>query len=178
MGKVVLTTGSDNSYKEVYNAYVANGAEKLGSFTGVGSTGDGNGFQEGDVITLPDKADVLGISIAGSTNKAEAIIVKITNGSSSRYAPFYPKSLAKRTNKLTLDDHKQVTDNEYVKAQGTAAKWYQQNSGRKVQDIVNDLIALGKEIQVTKVEPVKTYAFRSTEIIDSNVYTYNFVETA
>ena len=84
----------DTKYAEVYNAYVANGAVELTEgFTGVGSSGDGNGFNEGDVISLPETAKVLGQKMEGSDRKAEMIIVKVTDKLGVvRFQPLYPKS--------------------------------------------------------------------------------------
>lgn len=175
MSSVVIS--SDSKYMEVYNAYVNNGATELtNGFTGVGSSGDGNGFNEGDIISLPNEAKVLGQKIQGSSNVAEMIIAKITDKNNVvRYQPFYPKSLAKRTNVLNIDSEDHIIGNKYEKASGTAATWYQQQAGRSVKDIVNDLISKGQDIKVSKAERVKTYSFDRTRVVDSNVYAFDFV---
>lgn len=174
----VIVTGNniDQDYDTVYKAYLNNGAtEAPNGFTGVGTTGDGNGFAEGDVITLPNVAKVLNIPFGTDGRTGEGMIVKVTSKTGSvRYQPFYPKSLAKRTNVLQLDKGV-VVSNKYDKASGTAANFYQQRAGQEIKSIVNQLIANGQDIVVTKVTPVKTYAFRSTEVIDSNLYQYDFV---
>lgn len=181
MSTVVVS--NDAKYDEVYKAYAASKdtVELANGFSGVGSSGDGQGFNKGEIITLPDVIKVLGRKMPGSTNLAEFVIVKVTTPKSDgtpgavRYQPFYLKSLAKRTNKLTLNENKEVIDSKFEKARGAAAQWYQEQNGRQVNDIAKDLVALGKDIVVTDVEPVKTYQYRSTEIIDSNIYTYDFV---
>lgn len=177
MGKVVVA--NDAKFEEVYNAYVNNGNAPLTKFSGVGSTGDGNGFSEGDVISLPDDLSkaMIGMKIAGSERVAEALLCKVTSASGSvRYQPFFVKSMAKRTRVLKLDADKNVVDESYTKPDGTAAAWWQSNAGRDVQEIVKDLIAMDKDIKISKVKSEKTYRFNSTtEVVNTNVYTYDFV---
>lgn len=167
----------DTKYADVYNSYVKDGAVELSSgFSGIGSSGYSSSFNEGEIITLPNVSKVLGMHINGSQNQAEAIIVKVTcpNGA-IRYQPFFPKSLAKRTSVLDIDAEGRVINQRFERTRGTAAEWYRQQNGRPVQDIVEDLIKMGKEIKVSKVELVDAFRFGSTDIIKTNLYTFDFV---
>lgn len=177
MGKIAIA--SDTDYKKVFEGYRSTAVGEVGSkFSGVVRSGQGMGFMEGDVITLPDTLEnqVLDLPIAGSTNTYKAIIVKITDKNGvARYQPFSPNTLSRRTNVLKVDTDGKVIGNEFKSANGTAAEFYQGKAGQEQTSIVEELINLGKDIKVTKVEPIKTYVYRSTNVIDANIYTFDFV---
>ena len=177
MAHVVVENNKD--FESAYNAYTSNnGNVKLTKFTGVGTTGDGSGFQEGDVISLPDdiaKA-MIGVKIQGSQKPAEALLCQVTSadGVRKRFQPFFPKSLAKRILKLDIDSDGKVLE-KYTKPDGSAAEWWQSQAGRDVNEIVKDLIALGKDIRVDKAETVDTYRYGTTEKAKTTLYTYTLV---
>lgn len=176
MSKVVVK--DDSNFEKVYNAYINNGNAPLRKFTGVGSTGDGNGFSEGDVISLPDDLSkaMLAITIPGSTRKAEALLCKVTSHTGAvRYQPFFVKSMAKRTMVLKFDAEGNVVDQIPTKPNGSAAAWWQSQAGHDNHEIVTNLLAMDKDIKITKVVPEKTYRYGTTEVIYTKVYTYDFV---
>lgn len=176
MGKIVVAGNAD--FASAYNALISNGNTKLTKFSGVTRTGDGNGFQKGDVISLPDTLEgaMIGVAIPGSKKPAEALLCQVTSASgATRFQPFFVNSLAKRILMLDVDDEGKVLKEEYTKPDGDAARWWQGRAGRDVNEVVRELIAEGKDIRIDKAEVVKTYRFNSTEVINTVLYTYNFV---
>ena len=179
MGKVVVAGNAD--FASAYNALVStNGNTTLNKFTGVTRSGDGNGFQVGDVISLPDTMEgaMVGVAINGSARKAEALLCQVTSkNGATRFQPFFVNSLAKRILTFEVNDEGAVAPktDKYVKPDGTAAAWWQGKAGRDVNEVVRELIAEGKDIRVDKAEIIKTYAFGTTNVINTVLYTYNFV---
>lgn len=177
MGKIVVAGNDD--FASAYKALTStNGNTTLNKFTGVTRTGDGNGFQEGDVISLPDTLEgaIVGVAMPNSNRKAEALLCQVTSKNGAvRFQPFFVNALAKRILMLDVDDEGKVLKEEYTKPDGTAAAWWQGKAGRDVNEVVKELIAEGKDIRVEKAEIVKTYAFGTTNVTNTVLYTYNFV---
>lgn len=179
MGKVVVAGNAD--FASAYKALTStNGNTTLNKFTGVTRTGDGNGFQEGDVISLPDTLEgaIVGVAMPNSSRKAEALLCQITSKTGAiRFQPFFVNALAKRILTFEVNDEGAVVPktDKYTKPDGTAAAWWQGRAGRDVNEVVRELIAEGKDIRIDKAEIVKTYAFGTTNVTNTVLYTYNFV---
>lgn len=179
MGNVVLKeteAGFDAEYMKVYNAMLeTKEADTIQAFTKTVRSGDGNGFETGDIITLPSEIKPLAIKINGSTNKAEGILVKVTRNGDVRYQVFYPSCLSKRTVVCEADAEGNAINKQPArKPDGDAAKWYQKKAGMKVMDVMKEMAALGKDIKVSFKKTVKTPVYNGVGVTDTNIYNFDF----
>lgn len=173
----VVVIKDDAKYNEVYNALLqTKEAFAISDFTRTVRNGNGNGFEVGDIISLPDEIKPLQIPIQGSTQKAEGILVKVTDTSNVvRYQIFYPSALAKRTVVCKIDAENHILEKNPRKPEGTAATWYQERAGKKVTDVMKEMATLGKDIKVTFAENVKQPVFNGIGVTDTRIYNYELV---
>lgn len=171
---MAFSVENNSDYQKVYNAY-ANTGEKLNAFTGIARSGDPQGFNKGDIITLPDKIEPIRVPVGTAGNKAELIIVKVKSGSREQYMPFYPTSFSKRIYEIQVDaDRKYVKDLDVVKPLGTAAKFYQERANESVQTIMEEMLKMGKEIVVSEARPAYQLRFGTTDVQQTRQYTFDF----
>ena len=166
---------NNEDYQKVYNAY-ANIGEKVSKFSGVARSGDAQGFNEGDIITLPDKIEPIKMPVGTSGRTADLIIVKVKSGSREQYMPFYPTSFAKRIYEIQVDDDKKyVKDLGLCKPLGTAAEFYQSHANQSIQSVMEEMIKTGKEIKVSEARTCYQFAFGTTDVQQTRQYTFDFV---
>ena len=138
---------------------------------------DQDPLDENDEFVIPENYHVVQAPLTQGGEPQKFILIPVTNAVTGivRNIRFFPNQLAKVVYPVVNGERQPK-----VKTVGEAALMYQKfaDKGNDGMDLAMAALAAeckaGKKIRITKKTPYKTTAFRSTEIIDTNIFTYDF----
>lgn len=178
----MFETTKEAGYEEILKSYQNDATVTISdSFTGTVRNGGGATFADGDHIDWPDKFDVLHMSFEGSTTPTEAVLVKVTSKDGSvKYVPFFAQQLGKRAYALDIDAEGKVLNaaRPNIKyAGGDAADYFKKQARRSLQEVFNEMREkFPKGIDVSNPQSYSVYRYRTTDIITTYLYDYNFTK--
>jgi hypothetical protein len=127
-----------------------------------------------DVFEIPADFQVLEAPITAGGDPVKFILIPITNEKTgvTRNFRFFPNMLAKVVYPIINGKREGK-----VKTLGTAAKAYQAFADKGNEGMDEAVAALvGKKIRVTAKQTYLTTEYGSTKEVNTNIYTYDFVE--
>lgn len=126
-------------------------------------------FKEGDVFTIPEQFDILGIKLAGSEDPVPFILVETDGKDGKGFAKrFFPSTFWKSRTVYTKD---KVPTDKHVSVNGTAVDFVHQYT--TVEEAMNAL--KGKKLKISKMTSVVTLSFRGN-LVNTNIPTIDLVE--
>ena len=126
-------------------------------------------FKEGDVFTIPEQFDILGVKLAGSEDPVPFILVETDGKDGKGFAKrFFPSTFWKSRTVYTKD---KVPTEKHVSVSGTVVDFVHQYT--TVEDAMNAL--KGKKLKISKMTSVVTLSFRGN-LVNTNIPVIDFVE--
>lgn len=126
-------------------------------------------FKEGDVFTIPEKFDIYGIKLAGSSDPVPFILVETDGKDGKGFAKrFFPSTFWKSRTVYTKD---KVPTDKHVSVSGTAVDFVHQYT--TVEEAMNAL--KGKKLKISKMTSVVTLSFRGN-LVNTNIPVIDLVE--
>lgn len=126
-------------------------------------------FKEGDVFTIPEQFDILGIKLAGSEDPVPFILVETDGKDGKGFAKrFFPSTFWKSRTVYTKD---KIPTDKHVSVSGTAVDFVHQYT--TVEEAMNAL--KGKKLKISKMESVVTLSFRGN-LVNTNIPVIDLVE--
>jgi hypothetical protein len=135
---------------------------------------DQDPMDKDDVFEIPADYKVVEAPLVQGGEPQKFILIPITNEKTgvTRNFRFFPNMLAKVVYPIVNGKREGK-----IKTQGTAAKAYQQFADQGDEGMDNAVKALvGKKIRVADKQTYLTTEYGSTKEVNTNIYTYNFVE--
>ena len=127
-------------------------------------------LEVGDIIHVPNDFEVLAVKFNADDEDAHpCIICEVTLASGGeRNIRFFPNSLCKSVISYDADGHR----GPRVKSSGTAGDLF------RTKDTVDEGLALlrGRDIKVSAYSMVTIKDYRSKEMRDTHIYTYDLVD--
>ena len=126
-------------------------------------------FKEGDVFTIPEQFDILGVKLAGSEDPVPFILVETDGKDGKGFAKrFFPSTFWRSRTVYTKD---KVPTEKHVSVSGTAVDFVHQYT--TVEDAMNAL--KGKKLKIAKMTSVVTLSFRGN-LVNTNIPVIDLVE--
>ena len=126
-------------------------------------------FKEGDVFTIPEQFDILGVKLAGSEDPVPFILVETDGKDGKGFAKrFFPSTFWKSRTVYTKD---KVPTEKHVSVSGTAVDFVHQYT--TVEEAMNAL--KGKKLKIAKMTSVVTLSFRGN-LVNTNIPVIDLVE--
>ena len=126
-------------------------------------------FKEGDVFTIPEQFDILGVKLAGSEDPVPFILVETDGKDGKGFAKrFFPSTFWKSRTVYTKD---KIPTEKHVTVSGTAVDFVHQYT--TVEEAMNAL--KGKKLKISKMTSVVTLSFRGN-LVNTNIPVIDFVE--
>lgn len=126
-------------------------------------------FKEGDVFTIPEQFDILGIKLAGSEDPVPFIFVETDGKDGKGFAKrFFPSTFWKSRTVYTKD---KVPTDKHVSVSGTAVDFV--HNYTTVEEAMNAL--KGKKLKISKMTSVVTLSFRGN-LVNTNIPVIDLVE--
>ena len=126
-------------------------------------------FKEGDVFTIPEQFDILGVKLAGSEDPVPFILVETDGKDGKGFAKrFFPSTFWKSRTVYTKD---KIPTEKHVSVSGTAVDFVHQYT--TVEDAMNAL--KGKKLKISKMTSVVTLSFRGN-LVNTNIPVIDLVE--
>lgn len=126
-------------------------------------------FKEGDVFTIPEKFEILGIKLAGSEDPVPFILVETDGKDGKGFAKrFFPSTFWKSRTVYTKD---KVPTDKHVSVSGTAVDFVHRYN--TVDEAMNAL--KGKKLKISKMTSVVTLSFRGN-LVNTNIPVIDLVE--
>lgn len=142
------------------------GAKRVNGFEGAVRSLEDVSFRKGDTFEFPQTYEVYERKFGD--NKAQFIFVTV-NGDENNVKAFYPSTFTK--SRAIYNEDKTLTGRR-AHTMGTAAEEF-----RKYGTVTAAMEALkGKKMKVTDEVTVRTLRYGSTELMDAQILTIDFVE--
>lgn len=126
-------------------------------------------FKEGDVFTIPERFDILGVKLAGSEDPVPFILVETNGKDGNGFAKrFFPSMFWKSRTVYTKD---KVPTDKHVSVSGTAVDFVHQYT--TVEEAMNAL--KGKKLKISKMTSVVTLSFRGN-LVNTNIPVIDLIE--
>lgn len=126
-------------------------------------------FKEGDVFTIPEQFDILGVKLAGSEDPIPFILVETDGKDGKGFAKrFFPSTFWKSRTVYTKD---KVPTDKHVSVSGTAVDFV--HNYTTVEEAMNAL--KGKKLKISKMTSVVTLSFRGN-LVNTNIPVIDLVE--
>lgn len=128
-----------------------------------------------DVFEIPADYKVVEAPLVQGGEPQKFILIPITNEKTgvTRNFRFFPNMLAK-----TIRPVVNGKIGGKVKTVGTAALEYQKFADQGVEGMDNAVQALiGRKIRITGKTPYRVFEYGTTDEVDTNIFTYDFVTT-
>lgn len=135
---------------------------------------DQDPMDKDDVFEIPADYKVVEAPLVAGGEPQKFILIPITNEKSgvTRNFRFFPNMLAKVVYPIVNGKREGK-----IKTTGSAAKAYQQFADQGEEGMDNAVQALvGKKIRVADKQTYLTTEYGSTKEVNTNIYTYDFVE--
>lgn len=144
----------------------AAGAKRVTGFEGAVRSLEDVSFRKGDEFTFPTSFEIYERKFGN--NKAQFIFVTV-NGDDNNIKAFYPSTFTK--SRAVYNEDKTLTGKR-AHTMGTAAEEF-----RKYGTVTAAMDAMkGKKVKVTDEVTVRTLRYGTTELMDAQILTIDFVE--
>lgn len=148
---------------------LAQGTQKVNSFSGATRSLELSTLEQGDVFTVPEKFEVFKEKIG--EGYAEFIFVENQHGDAKK---LYPSMFTKSRTMVNEDSTPMTKDGRVVRmsSEGTACTEYRNHA--TVQEAMESLI--NKPIEVSEVKIGRVNAFGTKNVVNTQFLVLNFVE--